>query len=97
MNQQAKADTGKPKLSLVPTQIIFDIAQVREYGTQKYKDPENWKQVEMERYIEAAYRHFLAFVKDNNGKDSESGLEHYKHLACNVAFICEMMEAEYEN
>ena len=28
----AKHDAGKPRLSLVPPQIIFDIAQVREYG-----------------------------------------------------------------
>lgn len=35
-----KADEGKPKLSLVPTQIIRDIAVVREYGIEKYHDPE---------------------------------------------------------
>ena len=38
--QQAKADRGKPQLTLVPRQILFDIARVREYGTKKYGDPE---------------------------------------------------------
>lgn len=46
----AKDDKGKLKLSLVPTQIIRDIAQVREYGCEKYHDPDNWKQVEMQRH-----------------------------------------------
>lgn len=90
-DQSAKADAGKPRLSLVPLQVIFDIAQVREYGNEKYGDPNNWKLVEMQRYVDAALRHFFKFVQDPKGKDEESGIEHYKHLACNIAFICEMM------
>ena len=35
----AKDDMGKAKLSLVPVQIIRDIAVVREYGTEKYHAP----------------------------------------------------------
>ncbi len=34
-NQLAKKDKGKAKLSLVPTQITLDIAEVREYGNKK--------------------------------------------------------------
>ena len=90
-DQSAKADAGKPRLSLVPPQVIFDIAQVREYGNIKYGDLENWKLVEMQRYVDAALRHFYKFIQDPNGKDEESGIEHYKHVACNMAFICEMM------
>lgn len=29
-------------------------------------------------------------MQDPSGKDEESGIEHYKHMACNLAFICEM-------
>ena len=90
MNQEAKADAGKLDLTLVPLQIIWDIAEVREYGNKKYHSPDNWKQVEIERYRAAAFRHFLAYLKDPKGKDVESGIEHYKHLATNCAFICEM-------
>lgn len=89
-NQEAKADRGKPQLHLVPTEIINCIARVREYGCEKYKDPENWKRVEKERYIDAMFRHLLAYVNDNNGKDEESGLPHLWHIACNVAFLCEL-------
>jgi predicted nucleotidyltransferase len=87
-DQTIKADAGKRRLSLVPSQVIYDIAEIREYGNKKYGDSDSWKRVEIDRYIDAAYRHFLAYINDRKGKDEESGIEHYKHLACNIAFIC---------
>ena len=91
-DQKAKADKGKPKLTLVPRQIIFDIAAIREYGNNKYPDggPDNWKNVEVQRYRDAAFRHFMAYLDDPYGVDEESGLPHLWHLACNIAFLCEM-------
>ncbi|MBC8528242.1 hypothetical protein H8699_02155 [Christensenellaceae bacterium NSJ-44] len=47
--------------------------------------------MELQRYIDALYRHMLAFVADPASTDDESGLRHYKHMACNMAFICDMM------
>lgn len=90
-DQTAKADAGKLMLSLVPSQIIRDIAEVRMYGTEKYGDPDNWKRVELQRYVDALYRHFLAFLDNPNSTDEESGIAHYKHMACNMAFICAML------
>ena len=90
MNQEAKADSGKLDPTLVPRQIIWDIAEVRRYGCEKYGSPDNWKRVEIERYRSAAFRHFLAYLDDPDGVDEESGIKHYKHLACNLAFLCEL-------
>lgn len=87
----AKADAGKLQISLCPTQIIRDIAVVRAYGNKKYGSSENWKTVEMRRYVDALLRHTLEFVDNPESVDSESGIPHYKHMACNMAFICEMM------
>lgn len=87
---EAKADKGKPKLSLVPTEIINCIAKVRMFGVEKYHNPDNWRKVEKERYIDALYRHLLKYIDDNNSVDEESGLPHLWHIACNVAFLCEM-------
>lgn len=89
-DQTIKADAGKPKLSLVPRQIIFDIAKVREYGLQKYGKSESWKQVDIQRYRDAAFRHFMAYLDDPQGVDAESGLSHLSHLACNIAFLSEL-------
>ena len=86
----AKDDSGKRKLSLVPRKIIWDIAAIREYGNAKYGDPNNWRKVEPERYRDAAFRHFLKYLDDPDGVDDESGLPHLWHLACNIAFLCEM-------
>ena len=90
--QTAKADAGKPRLTLVPRKIIFAIARIREYGNKKYGSPDNWKQVEPQRYRDAAFRHFLSYLDDPRGVDEESGLPHLWHLACNIAFLCEMEE-----
>ena len=94
-DQTAKADAGKAQLSLVPTRIIFDIARIREYGNRKYGDPDNWKTVEPQRYRDAAFRHLLDYIADPKGTDSESGLPHLWHLACNIAFLCEMEEKQW--
>jgi hypothetical protein len=91
-NQTAKADAGKPQLHLVPPQIVYDICEVREYGNRKYHDPDNWRTVEPIRYVDALLRHTMAFMKDPKSKDEESGIEHYKHMACNLAFLCEMLK-----
>ena len=91
-NQQAKADSGKPILSLVPKEIIYEIEKVRSFGVKKYKDPDNWKRVEIERYHEALLRHTLAVWEDINARDKESGLLHLSHIACNVAFLLEMIK-----
>ena len=91
-DQTVKADAGKLKLTLVPRQIIKDICEVREYGNAKYPEggPDNWKQVDVQRYRDALFRHFLAYLDDPHGVDEESGIPHYKHMACNMAFLCEM-------
>lgn len=91
-NQKAKADAGKLRLSLVPRAIIKAIAVIRMYGVEKYPDggTDNWKQVEVERYRDATFRHFLEYLDDPYGVDKESGLPHLWHLATNVAFLCEL-------
>lgn len=89
-DQQAKADYGKAKLSLVPRRIIWDIAAIREYGNEKYHDPDNWRNVEAERYRDALYRHFMKYLDDPYGVDKESGLPHLWHMCCNCAFLCDL-------
>ena len=89
--QSAKADNGKPNLSLVPKQIIYEMEKVRAFGVNKYKDPENWRKVEIERYHQALLRHTLVVWDDINARDEESGLLHLSHIATNIAFILELM------
>lgn len=91
--QQPKADQGKPCPSLVPVSLIEAVTAIRMYGSQKYGDPENWRKVEPQRYRDALYRHWLAYLKGEKC-DQESGLPHLWHLACNAAFLIEMEETD---
>jgi hypothetical protein len=95
-NQEAKFDNGKPQCRLVPSEIVRCIARVREYGTRKYHDPDNWKKVEAWRYDDAMYRHLLAYIDNPLSVDEESGLPHLWHIACNVAFLCELRKPEID-
>ena len=88
---EAKADKGKARPTLVPPSLVMAVAKVREYGCQKYKDPENWRKVEPQRYRDALYRHFLAYLSGEKC-DNESGLPHLWHMACNVAFLVDLEE-----
>ena len=88
-DQQAKADSGKPRPTLTPVSLIDAVTAVRMYGNEKYHDPENWRKVEPQRYRDALYRHWLAYLKGEKC-DLESGLPHLWHLACNAAFLIEM-------
>ena len=88
-SQSAKADNGKPRPTLVPTSLIRAVTAIREYGCEKYRDPENWRKVEPQRYRDALYRHWLAYL-EGEVDDPESGLPHIWHCACNIAFLIEM-------
>ena len=88
-DQQAKADRGKPRPTLVPVSLIEAVTAIREYGCQKYHDPENWRKVEPQRYRDALYRHWLAYLKGEQN-DPESGLPHLWHLVTNGSFLIEM-------
>ena len=92
-SQAAKADAGKLRPTLVPPSLILAVAAVREYGTAKYHDPENWRQVEPQRYKDALFRHLLAYLQGEE-YDPESGLPHTWHMATNLAFLIELELAE---
>lgn len=86
-DQIAKRDAGKPRPTLVPTRIIWAITRVREFGCKKYKDPDNWKRVEPQRYRDAAYRHWLAYLENTDSIDEESGLPSLWHLLTDIGFL----------
>ena len=97
-DQTAKADAGKPRLSLVPRKIIWAIARIREFGCAKYASGgiDNWRRVEIERYRDAMYRHWLAYLDNPHGVDRESGLPILWHCACNLAFLIELEDDAIE-
>ena len=76
MSQEFKADGNKLKPSLIfdgmpdALQYLFAVAT---YGAEKY-EPHGWKRVDVNRYIDAKWRHAVS-----SGNDDESGLPHLAH------------------
>lgn len=95
-NQQDKKDNGKLPLTQVPSEIIYNVAAVRQFGMQKYSKEPTWRNVEVERYRDAMYRHWLAYVEDPYGLDEESGLPHLYHVAWNCATLCELEKGKFK-
>jgi hypothetical protein len=85
--QAAKADGGKIHPSWVSPKTIIAIAKIREYGTEKYGSPDNWKSVSTDRYHNALLRHVLGMWEDPYAIDPESGFPHLYHLMCNGNFL----------
>lgn len=96
INQSAKADAGKPRLSLVPPAAVEETAKVREYGCRKYPDGgrDNWRNVTIDRHFEAALRHIWKAANDYGKIDPESGLMHVSHALCDLSFVVQMLVEE---
>ncbi len=92
--QEAKADAGKLQMMLMLPEINKAVVRVREYGIEKYKDPDNWKRVSKSRWDNAMLRHMMEYIQDPWSRDEESGLRHIDHIACNLAYILENMKGE---
>ena len=91
-----KDTAGKPRVSLVPMQIVRDIAVIRDYGDKKYGSTDNWRWVDSRKFVDALGRHTLAFLENPLSVDEESGLPHLWHLECNAAFLSEMFKKELQ-
>ena len=89
LKQKAKHDEGKIRYTLIPPSALTAIATIRGYGTQKYGDENNWRTVDVKRYVDALYRHLIAYISGEQF-DRESGFPHTWHIACNIAFIIEL-------
>ena len=82
-----KFDSEKVDWSLVPLRSIEEIAKVLAMGKKKY-GAWNWIHVDdaTNRYTSALLRHLTA-IQEGESLDSESGLSHLSHLACNALFL----------
>jgi len=82
----SKFDDGKNRLDLIPPDATEGLGLVLTFGAKKYA-PYNWLEgIKYSKIIAAIKRHLLA-VERNEDIDSESGLLHVDHIACNIAFL----------
>ena len=88
-DQTVKHDAGKPQLTIVPTSLVRATAAVLEFGADNY-ERDGWRKVDKQRFRDALYRHWLAYLDDPDGVDKESELPHIWHVVANAAFLIEM-------
>lgn len=88
-HQAVKKDNGKPQLNLVPLEILEPLARVREFAVGKYgiDGIEAWREISDDRLLAALLRHTVAYQKDPDALDPESGLPAIYHVAINAAFL----------
>lgn len=81
-----KADAGKPRWELLPSDATEEMLKVLDFGAQKYGEW-NWTGgMKWSRLFSATLRHMWAFQRGQDN-DPESGLSHLAHAACNVLFM----------
>lgn len=86
MGKGSKYDGGKPRISLIPREALWGMAQALTYGANKYA-ADNYKLgIEYRRVADAALRHLTAWL-DGEETDSESGLSHLDHALASLAML----------
>lgn len=86
-----KHDSDKPKLDLIPAELLEEVGKVLSFGAKKYNRG-NWcKGINYSRLIAAAMRHLNEYNKGVD-IDPESNLLHVSHAATNLAFLLWMIE-----
>lgn len=76
-----KYDNGKPPISLVVSEAIWEEARVMGFGEKKY-GTWNWtKGLSILRLLSAAMRHILQFLMGEDN-DKETGIIHLAHARC---------------
>ena len=76
-----KYDGDKPRMTLVPHDVLYEVAKVFTYGAAKYSD-HNWADgMRHTRMADALLRHLTAWLSGED-MDDESGLHHLDHLCC---------------
>ena len=81
-----KLDTNKPPMDLIPWEAMTGVAQVLDFGRQKYA-PHNWRKGFLwSRLVSAALRHMFTWLSGEDN-DPESGMSHIDHALCCLMFL----------
>lgn len=82
----AKHDSDKPRMDLVDSEAITQLAAVLTFGAEKYA-AHNWRAgISYSRLIAALLRHTFAYLRGEDN-DPESGLSHIAHAMCCCMFL----------
>ncbi len=86
-----KLDQDKPKVSLIPSEAILEMATAFTYGAKKYGSDNFKSGLAYRRLLDATLRHILA-LSAGEDTDPESGNSHVGHAMASLAMLCYMMK-----
>lgn len=94
-NTGKKNDDGKPPMSLLPSEPLFEVARVFAFGAKKYATF-NWaKGIGWLRVMSAVLRHCYQWLAGQD-KDPETSLSHLAHAVCGLLFLLEYSNSHKE-
>lgn len=85
MPNNKEMDNKKPCLSLIPPEVLPDVARVFEYGAKAHGLNNYRSKGRVSTYMDAALRHQLQVLdKREDDLDKESGLHHLDHAIADL-------------
>lgn len=87
-NPKTRYGKAKPAISLIPGPALLHIADAFADGAEKY-GPANWRNdpVSTSTYVDAAYRHIVAYFDGREQCAADSGVHHLGHAAACLAIL----------
>ena len=96
MSEGKKFDESKPRLDLLDSYAIEQLAAVLTFGAQKYS-AHNWRKgIAYSRLLAALLRHVFAFMRGEDN-DPETGLPHIAHAMCNCMFLLGLRDPKLDD
>lgn len=87
MNKKSERhNEGKPQLSLIPLDYLYDCAKVLEFGAKKYSRDGHRLGFPQNEIIDSLLRH-ISDLQQGKVLDEESGLSIIGHIQCNALFL----------
>ena len=84
--EAVKYDSGKPRMDLIPPEVMLALGTVLAYGAKKYSG-RNWELgFDWGRSVAALKRHLTAWEAGQDN-DLETGMSHLWHVLTNAAFL----------
>ncbi len=80
-------NSNKPTMSMVPLEVVREIAKVFDYGSKKYPERDNWKKgFAWQSLLDSCLRH-LTDWQTGNDLDDESKLNNITMALCNLTML----------
>jgi len=78
---------GKPRMDLIPMDVIEDLANIYEFGAEKYSENGWLKGFDYSSLSSSTLRHLIAFQYKNEDNDVESNQSHLLHAIWNLVTL----------